>query len=219
MLKWLFGSKKKDQTLIENRKAPGAVSTQVHGSCMDDRSSRIEDLKSALPPEAKDKVLPIRDRLSSLVVTPPEAAREQLDATNVSRQRVWGDQAVRVPIIEGTADDIFRALLKCVVADYRDKGVESLSVEEVAAPANDDEARHIERARQEMRADLDSGMRDYYEKKMMKHMRKKGKGKREKSAALREINLKLSFGQTFGPHRIIRISGDSYYFTPCSVRE
>jgi hypothetical protein len=71
-----------------------------------------------------------------------------------------------------------------------------------------------------MRPDLDPGMRDYYERRMLKHMHKKGsRGSQKAPSAVREISVRIYFQQTFGPHRILRVSEDSYYFMPCTARD
>lgn len=218
MFEWLFG-RKNPESLPDLTAIPGKEVPQMCRVTDSDIPSRVQELKDSLSSEASEKLFPIRSRLADLVITSQIEAQEQLNDTNVSRRRVWGDQVATIPIIEGSDEEVFCALLDCVVADYAENGVTSLYVEEVAAPATEEEAGQMQRVRQQMRPDLDPGMRDYYEKKMMKHIRKKkGSSQEKKPTRIREINVKLHFRQTFGPHRIIRVSDNTYYFLACSVR-
>jgi hypothetical protein len=69
-----------------------------------------------------------------------------------------------------------------------------------------------------MQPNLDNATKDYYEKQMLKHMRKKGRGKI--LGAVREIKIRLFFDQDImGTHRILRISEDIYYLMPCTARD
>ncbi|MEW6240089.1 MAG: hypothetical protein AB1564_04705 [Chloroflexota bacterium] len=180
---------------------------------------RIQGLEESLDPEARNKVVQLRSLLAELVITPPDKARQKLEATNDSRQAIWGDKVKRIPILNGSADDVYYALLECIVTDYAEQRVISVTVERVAAPATDEERERLKQAREQMWTDLNERAKDYYEKQLMKHMQK-GKGRDNKTkdpGAVQEINLKIFFAnQTFGPHRIIRVSQDGYYFLPCS---
>jgi len=182
-------------------------------------SSRLQDLEGLLEPESRSRLVALSSLLPELVLTPPDEARQRLETYNVARQRFWGEQVTRIPILRGSADSVFCALLQCVVDDYAADRVTSLSIEKVPAPATDNERAQVERARRRMRPDLDESMRDYYEKKMMKHMQQR-KGGEKSFSAVQEIDVKLRFsrtsGETIGSHRIRRVSEDWYYFMPCS---
>jgi hypothetical protein len=219
MFKWLFRKKQEAQSALEQNGQTGKTEAPRRLT-ENDVASRIQDLQSTFDPGSRSKLVSVRSRMTELVITSADKARDLLEATNRSRQRVWGDKAVQVPILYGAADSVFCALLECVVADYAGNEVASFSIEEIAVPETDEETKRVESARGQMRPDLDADDMDYYEKKMMKHMRKrKDKDKTEVRSAVREMNLRVHFRQTFGDHRIIRVSQDEYYFLPCSKRE
>lgn len=220
MLDWLFG-KRKEEPLPATRDHEQRGASPHDGAQLTEAApaSDTTDPKGALPVKAEEKLNRVRSRLASLVVVTRDEAHEQLEDSNAARHALYGQQAVALPITEGSADEVFSSLMTCIAADYRDCDVTSLYVEEAPAPATDEETDQVERARAQMPSDLDPRMQRYYDKKMMKHVRKKGGSSGGKGAKpIREIDVKVHFGQTFGSHRIIRVGEDSFCFMPCTVR-
>jgi hypothetical protein len=212
MLKRIFG-KKQDTT--ENRITPSTHISQP------DLSSRIDALQKSLPIEVGQKLAALRGQLPKLVITPQKEAREELEAHNLSRRQVWGAQAATVPITRGLADEVFYALLNCVAADFNNSGAASCQIEEVPAPSNEQESGQVARAREQFQPDMDPRLKAYYEKKLVKHMKKQksGKGQTAAPSRIRKLNVTVYFRETFGRHEILRVEDESYYLMPCSIRD
>jgi hypothetical protein len=212
MFKWIFG---KRQDLMENRIIPSSHISQS------DLASRIETLQKSLPIEVGQKLAALRDQLPKLVITPQKEAREELEARNLSRRQVWGAQAATVPITRGLADEVFYALLNCVAADFNNSGAASCGIEEVPAPSTEQESEQVARAREQFQPDMDPRLKAYYEKRLVKHMKKQkpGKGQTAAPTRIRKLVVTVYFRETFGRHEILRVDDDSYYLMPCSIRD
>jgi len=87
----------------------------------------------------------LRSRLADLVTTPTEQAKEELEWRDATRRQMYGNDAQAVPVFEGSADNVYEALLRCVVADFQIDSAIDLYVEEVPVATNS-ERPQIERA-------------------------------------------------------------------------
>jgi hypothetical protein len=212
MLKWILG-KRSEST--ENR-----ITSLKHIS-QPDLSSRIDALQKSLPVEASQKLTGLREKLPKLIITPEKEAREELEARNLSRKQVWGAQAATVPITRGLADEVIYALLNCVAADFNNSGATSCQIEEVPAPSTEQESEQVARAREQFQPDMDPRLKAYYEKRLVKHMKKQkpGKGQTAAPTRIRKLVVTVYFRETFGRHEILRVDDDSYYLMPCSIRD
>lgn len=178
--------------------------------------SSPEALLATLSVETREMLAPLATRINSMVLTSAANAEAELEARNISRRQIWGDQAVSMPIRRGSAVEIVTALLECVVADYKTGNVSRVSVEEVPAPAPG-ESERVERANHQL-ADMSPALRARYEKRFIKHMRRTEHGSDQPSDNIRKISVTVYFQETFGRHEILRIDQNNYLFMPCTKR-
>jgi hypothetical protein len=210
MFEWLFGKKDKSP--------PTAVKAQGPSSSAggDPGSEDPEELLAALPAETTRLLKGLPARLDAMVLTPSMSARAELEERNVSRRKIWGDQAVDVPIPQGDATKAMIALLQCLVTDHRLAEVTRVAVEEVPAPAPS-EAGQVERARQQLEH-MSPALKARYEKKLIKHMRKKDHTGTPSNGGIRKIVVTVYLRETFARHEILRIADDQFHVMVCAKR-
>lgn len=190
MFGWLFG-----------KREPGTKGVNP--------SATVDHLLQQLPDEAKRKMAALRSSLSSLTITPSEAAQKELDARNASRTAVWGDRAASIPVCSGSCDEVLADVLTCLVGDYRRATVSNLAVEQVAQLG----AQSGTTARLE---ELSPGARAKFEKKLAKHSRKE-RGSDATQTTYRKIVVTAYFSQTFGRHEFLRVGDNHYYSMRCTL--
>lgn len=195
MLKWLFGK-------ARNRVSASPLSQFT--------VAEDDELLNALPSATSKLLVGIPAMLRGMSVTPAASAAEELENRNVSRRQLYGNQAVDVPIQQGNGRAAFVALLRCVAADHRVADVSRVAVEEVAATGQ------VEPAVPE-RPDLTAGDRAYYQKRLAKHMRKKGQASPH-SGHTRKLVVTVYLRDTFARHEILRTGDDAFYVMVCTKR-
>jgi hypothetical protein len=188
-----------------------------------DTQKNVESAEAALPAQVRAKLNPLRECLSKLLCTPQAQACAELESRNASRHRLYGDAVEDVRLCEGSAEQVYLALLRCLAADLAQGGFD-IGVELVPILAAED-ARAVEDAVRRLasrneRVATDPGLRAYYEKdlarRLHKHRDREGGARHRAASAIRKITVKVHFQGAFGPHDILRVGEDRYYLMRCS---
>lgn len=195
MFEWLFGK-------ALNKASPSPIPGSTDGD--------PHELLGALPDATRQLLAGIPTILPAMTLTPPSTAAEELENRNVARRQLYGNQAIDVPLQQGDARAAFVALLRCVAADHRVADVSRVSVEEVPASVQG-ETRSAERP------DLSAADKAYYQKRLAKHMRKKGQVPLH-SSGTRKIVVTVYLRDTFARHEIVRTADDAFYVMVCTKR-
>jgi len=113
-----------------------------------------------------------------------------------------------------------------LAADFS-KGAFDMGIEEVPIVIPS-EASSIQQALDKLslnnpRVAADPGLRAFHEKnlakRLRKHRAKEAGGGQNMPVEIRKITIKVHFTGTFGPHDILRVGENCYFFMPCADYE